>query len=451
MQIIDAFSVLGATPTDSNERLQELLEEKELISDDMCEARSAYADLTNPKKRLKHEIMYLDRDKFFAFNQMIEAEEKATATVHANVLVGLGHWFEEEKKYLFEKINYDRMMGGYALIDNESAISSALEEIRHEFVMVTDSYLDSLTEKKSLAKIFNKIVNVPDFKSFFVDELMAHYELALGEILQEKETACRELFSKIEAICTKFSNGEFLSPYLPNYVAKFEEALKDWDVFAQPLQKNAQVHGGQHKNSEELAHDIRNQVIELCNRSIEKLGYLLDTSNDYLSETYSNVGYGYSQSAVVKARKEFINQIPHSLRLIESLIRIVDILLQVFAELEITSEQLLQDKKDLQMLKSILNRWAPLKIEEEPKEKPKSRKKWKVGQVVHGVFALICLIVMIVGFSVDIFALGVSFLILTVAFGCCCGLYSLLEDKGVMKWIIIVAVVVGTVCGVSLI
>lgn len=49
MEQTNAFELLGATPSDSIEALQELLDEKELLSDDIATVQSAYADLTNPK------------------------------------------------------------------------------------------------------------------------------------------------------------------------------------------------------------------------------------------------------------------------------------------------------------------------------------------------------------------------------------------------------------------
>ena len=54
----NAFEILGATPNDDNERLQELFEEQQLLADDTTEIELAYAELSNPKKRIVHEVSY---------------------------------------------------------------------------------------------------------------------------------------------------------------------------------------------------------------------------------------------------------------------------------------------------------------------------------------------------------------------------------------------------------
>ena len=440
--MIDAFLILGAKPTDSVERLNELLEDKELLLDDISAVQSAYADLTNSKKRLKHEIMHYCSDVFLPFRKLITAEKKATAAVHADVFVNLGHWFEYDHWDLFERINDNRSQGGYAQIDNESTFFGAMEEIKHEFIISANSYFDSLTQKNSLAKIFNAIVRVPNFTSFFIDELMAQYELALSEILQEKEHECLKRFSEIENICTDYNDGAPLSSSLSWIVTKFDETLKDWDYCAQPLQKNAQVHGGQHENSEKLVYDIRNRVIAVCNSSQEKLVKLIQQLN--VDITFNHY------SSALDERAKLTTQIPDNLKLTEALIKIMDTLKQVFSELEITAEQLSQDQDDLRRLKDALLKWnTPLQEAKRREEQNKisEQRKSTICRIVHGVISAICFVVMIVGFSLSINPLGVVFLTYGAAFGCCCGFYPWLEDKGIMKWIIIGAIILGAILG----
>ena len=57
----DAFKLLGATPLDNAEKLQELFENKQLFVDDDKEINLAYSELTNLKKRIKHEIKYYSK------------------------------------------------------------------------------------------------------------------------------------------------------------------------------------------------------------------------------------------------------------------------------------------------------------------------------------------------------------------------------------------------------
>lgn len=453
--MIDAFSVLGGAPTDSNERLQELLEEKELLTDDASEAQAAYADLTNLKKRLRHEIEYFCRDDFHDFRQMVARAEKPTIVVIADILVGIGRWFEEENDELFEKINDARLVGGYPQIESENVIFAMVEEIKQECISSANSYLDGFVED-SVVKIFNKIVQIGDFESFFIDELMAHYELIVSETLQSKENECTARFDEIESIGNNFNSGASLSPDLSSKVTEFEKALKDWDRYAQPLQKNAQARGGQHENSEKLVHDIRNRTIDLCNRSQEKLGRLIEQLND-LSKFYDFMNNPNAMtargvrdldsnrlSAGFNARQELMTKIPDSLRLTEALIQIVNILQMVFSELEITAEQLSKDKEDLIGLKEALIKWNKPLQEEKRKEENRAISAQRTSRncrITHGVFSAICFIIMIICFAVGNIPVGVGLIVMTIAFGCCCGFYPALEDKGIMKWIIIVAVI----------
>lgn len=107
----NAFTVLGAEPTDSTERLQELLDEKELLLDDASEAQAAYADLTNPKKRIQHEIEYFCSDALDDFNKLVNRsfEETPTLSKIANIVVKLGWWFDEDDNGLLERINDARL------------------------------------------------------------------------------------------------------------------------------------------------------------------------------------------------------------------------------------------------------------------------------------------------------------------------------------------------------
>ena len=42
-------------------------------------------------------------------------------------------------------------------------------------------------DEKGLVKLFNELVEYEDFTSFFVDELMAHYEIKITDSLQTKQ------------------------------------------------------------------------------------------------------------------------------------------------------------------------------------------------------------------------------------------------------------------------
>lgn len=349
----NAFNILGAEPTDNAERLQELLDEKELLLDDTSEVQSAYADLTNPKKRLQHEIAYFCEDSLSDFNKLINHsfEEAPTLSKVADIIVKLGWWFDMDDNGLMEYINEARLAGGYIQIDDAYAITQSIQNLKQDCVQSVNTYFDRLTEK-SLVGIFNQIVKIEGYESFFIDELLAHYELIISEPLQEKEKKCETAFDEIERLCNQFNNGGVLSISISGKVTEFGTILKDWDNYAQPLQVNMQRRGGQHDSSGALVHDIRNRVIELCNRSQAEIGQMLEMLNRFSGNSYGSYS---SLSSAIKIRDKLPQKLSDSVKLTDILLKIINILSSVFAELELTAEQLKKDKKDITELRNTLS------------------------------------------------------------------------------------------------
>ena len=209
MEQTNAFELLGATPSDSIETLQELLDEKELLSDDVTAVQSAYTDLINPKKRLIHEITYFYKDDLTDFLQLITKglEEKPTIAETATILVNIGKWFEEKIRVestefddefdlasLFDdsneeetpkivndaliKINNARLSIHMSIVD-ESSLKETITVLKNEYVNFANKFLDKLQEN-TVVRIFNNIVKDNDYENFFIDELIAHYELNLS-------------------------------------------------------------------------------------------------------------------------------------------------------------------------------------------------------------------------------------------------------------------------------
>ncbi len=443
MEQTNAFELLGATPSDNVETLQELLDEKELLSDDIAAVQSAYADLTNPKKRLIHEITYLRAEDFAEFKKLVfhKYVESPLIKEVAQILVNMGLWFNYDNDDLLDDINASREESGFVTIEDDTTIIKAVDDLQNDCLQVANNYLDNLKEN-SLVGVFNQIVKIDEYESFFVDELVAHYELSISESLQKKETECRDSFESIEKSCNSFNNGAPLSPSLKTQILEFEKKLKYWDSYAQPLQVNMQRHGGQHEASEQLLRDLRNKVIDLCNKSQEVLGRMLDRWNNAMKQ--------YDFSTALDIKQQINNKIPDSLGLIEGLISIINIFQSVFAELDIDSERLAKDKKDLSELKkslSQLNESAQAEKRRQIQAQEAKEQESKNCRIAHGVFAIISLVIMIICFACGSVGGGVAFIFITGAFGICCAAYPNLEGKNVMKWIIIIGIILGCCIG----
>ena len=443
MEQTNAFELLGATPSDSIETLQELLDEKELLSDDIAAVQSAYADLTNPKKRLIHEITYFRAEDFAEFKKLVfhEYVESPSIKEVAQIVVNMGLWFDSDNDELFDDINASREESGFVKIEDDATIIKAVDDLQNDCLQVANNYLDNLKEN-SLVGVFNQIVKIDEYESFFVDELIAHYELIISESLQKKETECRDSFESIEKSCNSFNNGSPLSPYLKTQISVFADKLKSWDNYAQPLQVNMQRHGGQHEASEQLLRDLRNKVIDLCNKSQEVLGNMLDRWNNAMKQ--------YNFSTALDIKQQINNKLPDSLGLVEGLISIINIFQSVFAELDMDSERLAKDKKDLSELKkslSQLNESAQTEKRRQIQAQEAKEQASKNCRIAHGVFAIISLVIMIICFACGSVGGGVAFIFITGAFGICCAAYPNLEGKNVMKWIIIIGIILGCCIG----
>lgn len=432
----NAFAVLGATPFDNAERLEELLEEKELISDDDTEAQAAYTELSNPKRRVISELAYFAGETFSTFESIAVGTRPVKPTVGeaALAIVNIGKWLDNANEVVLDEINDARSSSNFPLID-ESLLQQSVDTFSAECSALAQRYFDRLKEN-SLVSIFNNIVKIRDYGSFFIDALMAKYEAAIKESLNKKEDSCIDAFGKIEEICNRFNRGYSLDSALGNDIAAFETTLKAWDRYAQPLQVNAQHHGGQHEESSDLVRSLRNKIIDLCNHSQETLGKMIEQVGMYNFQ----------------ARQLLPEKLSDSVEFTTQLIRLIDILSSVFAELDVTAEQLKKDKQSLRELLATLSDMNA-KIQgavterkhREARQLEEAEKTRSRARIAQGVLAGICSIVMIIGFSVGNIGLGIGFLILALGFGICCAAYDALTEKNAKKWVVIVAAVIAII------
>lgn len=340
--MINAFEMLGATPNDNAKKLQELLEEKELFLDETGEIENIYSELINPKKRLLHEIEYFSKEALSDFNDLItdSLPSPVTRAKIAKIVVNLGLWFDQTKNNLFDKINTARLNSGFTQLNDETVISSAVIELEQQCEQSINTYLDELTED-SLVGVFNQIVKIENYESFFSDKLISRYELMIKETLQQKQKTCKVLFDEIEDAGNRFNKGENLHCFFDDKINKFCRALVSWDAYAQPLQVNMQKRGGEDETSKELVLNIRSRVITLCNESQESLGKMLNSLSNIHSGGYTNY------YLLLELKETLPKKLSDSLIFIHAIIRLINNLCSVFAELELTTEQLKKDQSAL--------------------------------------------------------------------------------------------------------
>ena len=150
-----------------------------------------------------------------------------------------------------------------------------------------------------------------------------------------------------------------------------------------------------------------------------------------------------------QARQLLPEKLSDSVEFTTQLIRLIDILSSVFAELDVTAEQLKKDKQSLRELLATLSDMNA-KIQgavterkhREARQLEEAEKTRSRARIAQGVLAGICFIVMIIGFSVGNIGLGIGFLMLALGFGICCVAYDALTDRNAKKWVVIVVAVI---------
>ena len=90
-----------------------------------------------------------------------------------------------------------------------------------------------------------------------IDDIINQYEIRMQPVIESKANAIREMISEIT---------ETESVYLRRARAdKLKEALKEWDIYVQPLQLKVRSEGQTHEISEELAKAARTAAVTIHN------------------------------------------------------------------------------------------------------------------------------------------------------------------------------------------
>lgn len=338
----NAFLILEATPNDDVDKLRELFEEKQLFLDDDTEINYAYNELINLKKRIKHEIRYFSMEIFEKFNNIfinsVEDEEELVIDEMCFAIIQVGKWFDLSVDDLFNKINESRKTAKFSPIGNSELVQDAINELKTECIMAIKKSFDYLKEK-DIILLYNTLVKKEDYICFFIDDLLSIYEDMLRETIVKKEQICTKKFDLIEKEASKFIDNDELSMELSTMVTEFKKVLNSWDKIVQPLQVNFANRGAQHELSVNFAATIRNKVIDMCNKAQERLTKLITFGLYYNS-----------------AKQKFVEKLVFSKDFVDILIKILDVLMGVFAEIEVFAERLKKDKSDFNKLKEDLSK-----------------------------------------------------------------------------------------------
>lgn len=464
----NAFSILGATPFDNVDKLQKLFEEKQLFLDDDTEINYAYTELTNLKKRIKHEVRYLSKGVFEKFNSIFlnnhDDEQEIVVDDMCSAIIEVGKWFDLDHQRIFSLINGARKNAGFTPVGDEEVLQGAINEFKEECLLGVKRYFDFFKEKE-IVTWFNALVKQDDYMSFFIDDLLVFYEDAMSQSIKKKEIECVKKFDSIKLDVNLYLRDDvLLFNVISDKIKDFKKSLGAWDIIVQPLQVNFGKRGGQHEASADFANSLRNTVIEMFNKSQESLTRLFDP-NFYLTHN------SYSGSI----QYDIVFKIIESTKLIQLLENILNIMEKYFSELDDFAERLKQDKMDFANIKSelsiILNSLDPHHTHRNRIERnsEKSNQKdyytnqqpektiddtWtKIIRWLVGITILVAGIGTIVCFAHESTAMGVIFLIMAIITVSCAYNWGQLNiELDTMKVVAVaLAIIIGTACIVSLV
>ena len=323
------FHILTATPRDNRKKIMELADERNLLLD-LSECRQAYAHLTHPRKRLAAELAWLPgvlpkhvnavlrylesseltiagTDKLMQFRNRFGVS-KMTPIASANLLAtgmtrvpddssgDVSKWILEIA-WTFQKINpeevravinEERVVSGFPLVTDTSAIEMEIKERRRHYRRVITSALSNLSVEERIKSVTIVVETSTDNGKnpglILIDDLVDAYEVDAQEFLEKEERSIEVLDEKIR------SEAEANSPdsALALMVNQLIQVVKNWDIFAQPIQINKKIQGLFHDASYRVAGRVRKLAVDLVNK-YGKLDFSQQLTN-MLQEVFAEVG-----------------------------------------------------------------------------------------------------------------------------------------------------------------
>lgn len=288
------FYVLGATPRDSRQKIQELVEEKELELDtSICS--EAKMVLVNPRKRLSAEISWFPGVSIRQINTIVKSIEKDTIDPENIGKLSSVAGFNAMLAYLLSGVKLTPKQLENAIFD----LAKDYDDIKSEQVMKIineDRSISGFPEVTELSQINEEILALKDNAIHEIQKLVAPLSfermnklmLNLVERALKEETPCKllddiidkvyvlEVQKNIDNIRSNITKGiedikKALShgaskAKLKSMVEPFLEELEKFDDIMQPIQLSTQKRGLEHNLTKEVAYEVRSLSIALGNK-----------------------------------------------------------------------------------------------------------------------------------------------------------------------------------------
>jgi len=289
------FHILNATPRDNRRKIVELAEERSLVMDSR-ECTQARSDLINPRKRLSAEVAWLPglspkRTKRLLKSLNNSTEELSATTglpamARANLLAAcllrlkassspkhvaksiykLVLTFEDiNPEELRTIINKDRVVSGFPMVTDISAVEAEIHERRLQYRSVMKCALNTL-EPRKLVKVVTFITELTTNKGekhppTLIADLVDLYEVEAQPFFKKEGENIETLVEKIR----QAADGKKSDAILERLVAQLIQVVKNWAMIAQPIQVSKKSRGLDHDASNHIALIVRDLAIDLFN------------------------------------------------------------------------------------------------------------------------------------------------------------------------------------------
>ncbi|MYF97901.1 hypothetical protein F4212_02015 [Candidatus Poribacteria bacterium] len=286
------FHILSATTRDSRQRIIELAQEANLLSDtDECD--TARDILIHPKKRIDAEVAWLpgfdvfDTDK--VLKQLKSPDEQLLHIIEpthialANILVsGLSRlpnptadtcvdWILAiakaaeaiDPETIRTTFNADRSSAGFPQINDMTTIEEAIHTQKKYYrtiITVVMEKIDVIERTQMMTTVVEKAIgNQISRCPPLIDDLVTSYEYSVKQTLENKQ----QLIEAQDKQIRDTFNINFSEYTLTQTVDQLIDTVKAWDTIAQPIQLSKRSRGERHNESFKIAAQCRDLAAAL--------------------------------------------------------------------------------------------------------------------------------------------------------------------------------------------